>query len=73
MWSLPSSASSRSRRPTAGSFYNGIVGADACLKTPATCTLDGGVVADEAAGTVTINLVAPDAEFFDKLARAPCA
>jgi peptide/nickel transport system substrate-binding protein len=24
--------------PTAGSFYNGIVGADACLKTPATCT-----------------------------------
>ena len=54
--------------PTAGSFYNGIVGADACLKTPATCTLDGGVVADEAANTVTINLVAPDAEFFDKLA-----
>jgi peptide/nickel transport system substrate-binding protein len=54
--------------PTAGSFYNGIVGADACLKTPATCTLDGGVVADEAAGTVTINLVAPDAEFFDKMA-----
>ena len=54
--------------PTAGSFYNGIVGADACLKTPATCTLDGGVVGDEAAGTVTINLVAPDAEFFDKLA-----
>ena len=54
--------------PTAGSFYNGIVGADACLKTPATCTLDGGVVADEANNTVTINLVAPDAEFFDKLA-----
>jgi peptide/nickel transport system substrate-binding protein len=54
--------------PTAGSFYNGIVGADACMKTPATCTLDGGVVADEANNTVTINLVAPDAEFFDKLA-----
>src|SRR5262252_4734431 len=54
--------------PTAGSFYNGIVGADACLKTPATCALDGGVVADEAASTVTIHLVAPDAEFFDKLA-----
>jgi peptide/nickel transport system substrate-binding protein len=54
--------------PTAGSFYNGMVGADACLKTPATCTLDGGVVADEAANTVTIHLVAPDAEFFDKLA-----
>ena len=25
--------------PTAGTFYNGIVGADACLKTPASCTL----------------------------------
>lgn len=53
--------------PTAGSFYNGIVGADLCLKTPATCTLDGGVVADEANNTVTINLVAPDSEFFDKI------
>ncbi len=30
--------------PTAGTFYNGIVGADACLKTPATCTLEGGLV-----------------------------
>lgn len=54
--------------PTAGSFYNGIIGAEACLKTPATCTLAGGVVGDEAAGTVTFHLVAPDAEFFDKLA-----
>ncbi len=54
--------------PTSGSFYNGIVGADVCLKTPATCTLAGGVVADAKAGTVTFNLVAPDAEFFDKLA-----
>lgn len=54
--------------PTAGSFYNGIVGADACLKTPASCTLEGGVVGDEAAGTVTIHLTQPDSEFFDKLA-----
>jgi peptide/nickel transport system substrate-binding protein len=54
--------------PTSGTFYNGIVGADACLKTAATCTLDGGVVGDEAAGTVTIHLTQPDAEFFDKLA-----
>ena len=36
--------------------------------TPETCTLEGGVVGDEAAGTVTINLDAPDPEFFDKLA-----
>jgi peptide/nickel transport system substrate-binding protein len=54
--------------PTSGTFYNLIVGADACLKTAATCTLDGGVVADEAANTVTFHLTKPDAEFFDKLA-----
>jgi peptide/nickel transport system substrate-binding protein len=54
--------------PTAGSFYNGIVGADACIKAPATCTLAGGVVADAKAGTLTINLVAPDSEFFEKMA-----
>jgi peptide/nickel transport system substrate-binding protein len=54
--------------PTAGGFYSVIVGADKCLAEPATCTLEGGVVADEAAGTVTINLTRPDAEFFDKLA-----
>ena len=53
--------------PTAGSFYNGIVGADACLKTPATCTLAGGVVGDAATNTVTIHLTAPDSEFFYKL------
>jgi peptide/nickel transport system substrate-binding protein len=54
--------------PTAGSFYNGIVGAEACLKTPATCTLDGGITADEATRTITINLTAPDSEFLYKLA-----
>ncbi|HTI00181.1 MAG TPA: ABC transporter substrate-binding protein [Acidisoma sp.] len=54
--------------PNAGSWYNGIVGADACLKTPATCTLAGGVVADDAANTVTFHLTAPDSEFFYKLA-----
>ena len=53
--------------PTSGSFYSVIVGADKCLAEPAKCTLDGGVVGDEAASTVTINLTQPDAEFFDKL------
>ena len=53
--------------PTAGTFYSGIVGADACLKTPANCALPG-VAADAQAGTVTFRLVAPDAEFLDKLA-----
>jgi len=32
--------------PTAGGFYNVIVGADKCLATPDTCTLEGGVFAD---------------------------
>ncbi len=54
--------------PTAGGFYSVIVGADKCLAEAATCTLDGGVVGDEAAGTITINLTRPDAEFLDKLA-----
>ncbi|MGQ9367901.1 ABC transporter substrate-binding protein [Azospirillum sp. ST 5-10] len=54
--------------PTAGTFYNGIVGADACLAEPATCTLAGGVVADPAARTVTINLTQPDGEFLQKIA-----
>ena len=54
--------------PTAGGFYSVIVGADKCIKDPKTCTLEGGVIGDEAASTVTINLTRPDAEIFDKLA-----
>ncbi len=54
--------------PTAGTFYNGIVGADACLQTPATCDLSKGVVGDAQANTVTINLVQPDPELPYKLA-----
>ena len=54
--------------PTAGTFYNDILGADACIKTPATCMLTGGVITDAKAGTVTIHLRAPDPEFLYKLA-----
>jgi len=54
--------------PTAGTFYNGIVGADKCLAEPASCTLEGGVVADEQAGTITFNLTQPDGEFLQKIA-----
>ena len=54
--------------PTAGSFYNGIIGADKCLQTPESCTLEGGIEADEAANTVTFHLTAPDSEFLDKIA-----
>ncbi len=54
--------------PTSGTFYAGIVGVDKCLADTKSCTLEGGVVGDEAAGTVTINLVKPDAELLYKLA-----
>ena len=54
--------------PTAGSFYNGIVGADACLATPDTCDLSKGVVVDAATNEVVINLIAPDPELQYKLA-----
>jgi peptide/nickel transport system substrate-binding protein len=54
--------------PTAGTFYNLIVGADACTKTPATCTLAGGVVVDKKTNTVTFHLTKPDPEFLYKLA-----
>ena len=54
--------------PTAGTFYNGIVGADACIKKPASCTLSKGVIGDAKSNTVTINLTAADSEFPYKLA-----
>lgn len=54
--------------PNAGTWYNVIVGGNACLTKPSTCTLAGGVVADAAKNTVTFNLTQPDAEFLDQLA-----
>jgi peptide/nickel transport system substrate-binding protein len=54
--------------PNTGSWYSIIVGADACLKTPADCTLNGGIEGDTASGIVRIHLVRPDAEFLQKIA-----
>ena len=54
--------------PNVGSWYNVIVGADACLKVPAGCVLAGGVQGDPAANTVTIHLTRPDGEFTQKIA-----
>jgi peptide/nickel transport system substrate-binding protein len=56
------------KSPTSGGFYAGIVGAQACLKKAAGCTLKGGVTGNAKNNTVTINLVAPDPEFKYKLA-----
>jgi peptide/nickel transport system substrate-binding protein len=52
--------------PNAGSWYNVIVGGDACVKTPKTCNLDTGVVVK--GNTVTFHLTNGDPEFLDKLA-----
>jgi peptide/nickel transport system substrate-binding protein len=50
--------------PTA--FYSDIVGANKCSTKG--CTLPQGVVANDSAYTLTINLTAPDAELMDQLA-----
>jgi YVTN family beta-propeller protein len=57
----------RAGGPAAG-LYTGIVGAARCMRRPAACDLSRGIVVDDAAGTVTFHLTAPDAAFLDKLA-----
>jgi peptide/nickel transport system substrate-binding protein len=52
----------------ANSFYEGVVGGPACAKSASACDLSKGVVTNDAAGTVTFHLTAPDPEFMDKLA-----
>ena len=54
--------------PNAGSWYNVIVGGDACVKAPDTCNLDQGVIVDDKKGTVTFHLTRGDPEFLDKIA-----
>ena len=54
--------------PTAGTFYNGIIGAAACLTDPTTCDLSKGVVVDSTSNKIVINLMAPDPELTYKLA-----
>jgi peptide/nickel transport system substrate-binding protein len=52
--------------PNAGTWYNVIQGADACIKTPKTCSLSKGIVVK--GDTVTFHLTTADPEFLDKLA-----
>lgn len=49
-------------------YYDVIVGAEACRARPARCDLSGGIVADAAAGTVTIRLTRPDPNMLHYLA-----
>jgi len=48
--------------------YAGIAGAAQCERTPGPCDLARGIIADDAAGTVTFHLTAPDPGFLYKLA-----
>lgn len=49
-------------------LYAGLVGADACQPAPVKrCDLSRGIVADDAAQTVTFHLVQPDPDFLFKL------
>lgn len=52
--------------PNAGSWYSVIVGGNQCLKTPKTCHLPQGVIAN--GNTVTFHLTRGDPEFLQKLA-----
>jgi peptide/nickel transport system substrate-binding protein len=49
------------------SLYSGLEGAEACVRTPDTCDLSQGIGTDDATGTITFHLVAPDPEFLYKL------
>ena len=48
--------------------YAGIAGAAQCERSRGPCNLARGIIADDAAGTVTFRLTAPDPEFLYKLA-----
>lgn len=48
-------------------FYSSIVGARRCLRRPVACDMSRGVIADNAAGTVTIRLGQADPDFLFKL------
>jgi YVTN family beta-propeller protein len=48
-------------------LYRGLVGAKACGNHPHKCDLSEGIVTDDASGTITFHLLAPDPEFVYKL------
>jgi YVTN family beta-propeller protein len=49
-------------------FYAAIAGAATCMRRPRRCDLSRGIVADDAANTVTFHLTRPDPDFLYKLA-----
>ena len=49
-------------------YYAGIVGGGRCLRVPRRCDLEGGIVTNDQANTITFHLTAPDPEFLYTLA-----
>lgn len=54
--------------PGPTTFYNGIVGASKCSTKGCNLAKSGGVIANDSAYTLTINLTQPDPELMDQLA-----
>jgi YVTN family beta-propeller protein len=54
-------------RSSGAPLFQSIIGASACTRTPRRCNLVRGIVADDAAGTVTFHLTRPDPDFLYKL------
>ena len=52
------------------SYYEQIVGATGCLRTPSHCNLSHGIVSDDRADAVTFHLSRPDPDFLYKLTLA---
>jgi peptide/nickel transport system substrate-binding protein len=48
-------------------YYSGIIGGQNCIDHPTRCDVSRGLTADDAAGTLTFHLVAPEPEFLYKL------
>jgi YVTN family beta-propeller protein len=48
-------------------LFEGIVGAQACIRRPATCDLSRGIVTNDTTGAVTFRLTAPDPDFLFQL------
>jgi peptide/nickel transport system substrate-binding protein len=48
-------------------YYEGLVGARHCVRTPARCDLSAGIETDPRARTITVHLTRPDGDFLHKL------
>ena len=54
--------------PNSAAWYSVIVGGDACVTSPSTCTLAGGLVVDDKTYSITFHLTHPDPDFLYQLA-----